>query len=85
MALIEYTYASQMHRKELHMGASFPAGCPVSRAAGCVVQRCDTGVTPGLSGEQSSALGCNLVLVFELGQIASLLSHQFPCLYVRIT
>lgn len=41
------------------MGASFPAGC--------VVQRCDMGDISGLSGEQSSALSCNLVLGVELG------------------
>lgn len=68
----------------MHIGVSFPAGCPLNRPADCVVQRCDTGVTSGLSGEQSSALGCNLVLALELGQAASLLSHQLPCLDMRI-
>lgn len=38
-----------------------------------VVRRYDTGMTSGVSGEQSSTLGCTLVLVDELGQIASLL------------
>lgn len=57
----------------MHIGASFTAVCLSNRHADCVVRRYDTGMTSGVSGEQSSTLGCTLVLVDELGQIASLL------------
>lgn len=47
---------------------------PQSRHADCVVQRYWTGVTSEVSRDWSLAPGCNLVLVEELGQIASLSS-----------
>ena len=57
----------------MHSGASFTAVCLSSRRADCGLQRHDTGMTSGVSGERNSTLGCNLVMVNELGQIASLL------------
>lgn len=58
----------------MHTGGSFTAACLASRRAAWVAQRYRTGMTSELLGEQSSTLGCNLVLEAELGQIASLLS-----------
>lgn len=56
----------------MHVGASFTAVCLLNRRADCVVRRYGTDMTSGVSGERSSTLGCNLVLVDELEQIASL-------------
>lgn len=57
----------------MHIGAWFAAVYLLDRYADCVVQKYDIGMTSGILGEQSSALGCTLGLVDEPGQIASLL------------